>query len=179
MSAFTYNSMLQSNRTVAHPNLPQDESVKSNEPFCFVIGADTQFGMSSGCKDWTSEINASVKAVDYINSMSPQPLFVSVCGDLVDMEPSIFEGKFGSKEDRADIQKRQYSDFKEVWKRLHPSIPLVCLCGNHDVGNAPSAESIARFTSQIGDDYFAFWAKGCYIICLNTNLYNKLSKYLF
>lgn len=88
------------------------------------------------------------------------------------MEPSMFIDKFGTAEECIETQRLQYEDFKRTWKELDETIPLVCICGNHDVGNAPTPESIERYKSHFGDDYFAFWSKGCYFICLNTNLYN-------
>mmetsp|Transcript_17681 Transcript_17681/g.49079 ORF Transcript_17681/g.49079 Transcript_17681/m.49079 type:complete len:341 (+) Transcript_17681:506-1528(+) len=46
----------------------------------------------------------------------------------------------------------------------------VCLCGNHDVGNTPTKDSITRFSNAFGDDYLAFWANGTYNIALNSTL---------
>jgi hypothetical protein len=55
--------------------------------------------------------------------------------------------------------------------RLNPDIALVCLCGNHDVGNRPTPRSIARFRSAFGDEYLAFWSNGSYNIVLNNVLF--------
>jgi hypothetical protein len=71
-----------------------------------------------------------------------------------------------------DIQTAQNKDFVQIWDKLHPDIALVCLCGNHDVGNRPDRASIQRFTAQFGDDYLAFWAEDTYNIMLNTSLFN-------
>ena len=54
-------------------------------------------------------------------------------------------------------------------------IPLVCLCGNHDVGNRPNAVTIEEYKREFGDDYLAFWAGGCRCIVVNTSLYNDPS----
>ena len=32
----------------------------------------------------------------------------------------------------------------QVYSRLDPAIPMVCVCGNHDVGNSPTTQSIQR-----------------------------------
>lgn len=32
-----------------------------------------------------------------------------------------------------EIQDEQNKDFQNVWSGIDPDIPLVCLCGNHDV----------------------------------------------
>ena len=156
--------------TVVHPSLPQDTPGQPTD-FNFVVGADTQIGIRNKNVDWKYELDYCVRAVDYINALPTQPDFVCMCGDLVDLEPMMFEGKFGTKEECITVQRTQYSDFKEVFSKLKPDIPMVCICGNHDVGNRPTPESIERFTSQFGDDFFAFWCKKCYMICLNSNLY--------
>lgn len=166
---------VQRERTVFHPSLPDKRPEAVDENFSFVIAADCQLGMLKVNKDWNAEIESSRRAVAYINALPEKPAFVSMCGDICDMEPTMYAGRLGTKEYCVEIQHRQYIDFKDVWKNIDPSIPLVCLCGNHDVGNAPTVESINRFTSHFGDDYFAFWCKGCYCICLNTNLYNDKS----
>ena len=171
-SARRENSKMQRNRTLCHPCLNQErECLPSSEPFTFVVGADTQLGILTMSKDWTVETEYSEKAVQLINAMNPKPAFVSICGDLVDMEPMMFEGKYGTSEECIKTQALQYDDFQRTWAALDPDIPLVCLCGNHDVGNTPTVESIERFTSRFGDDYLGFWCRGCYMLCLNSNTF--------
>lgn len=69
------------------------------------------------------------------------------------------------------IQDEQNEDFKRIWSRLHPDIALVCLCGNHDLGNRPTPRSISRFRAAYGDEYLAFWVNGTYNICVNNVLF--------
>ena len=162
------------NRTVEHPDFLQtDQHIDpaNATAFKFVIGADTQLGIGSGSKSWDAEMAYSERAVAYINNMSPRPAFVNICGDLVDMEPTMFESHYGSRELCKTVQDKQYDDFKRIWSKLHKDIPIICLCGNHDVGNRPTRESIMNFKSKFGDDYFSFWCNGCFNICLNTNIY--------
>lgn len=106
--------------------------------------------------------------------MRPRPAFVCMCGDLVDMHPDLFQD-VGSREWRVQTQRKQFIDFQATFRRLDPSIPLLCLCGNHDVGNRPTRESIDIYKSFFGDDYFAFWCHGCYFICVNSNIYSDCS----
>jgi serine/threonine-protein phosphatase CPPED1 len=172
VNSFLSGVKIQANRTLNHPFLQQQkECSPCTEPFTFVVGADTQFGIITASKEWTVEKMYSEKAVAHINSMVPKPAFVSMCGDLVDMEAMMFEGKLGTKKECLDKQSAQYDDFEQIWSRLDPEIPLICLCGNHDVGNRPTVESIERFTSRFGDDYLAFWCRSCYMICLNSSTY--------
>jgi hypothetical protein len=165
-------------RTIWHESLPQSEENKectNTEPFTFVIGADTQLGISTQSRNWDVEMMYSERAVQYINALSPKPAFVSMCGDLVDMEPTLYMGPNRGLEECMATQEGQFADFKRIWGALDPSIPLLCVCGNHEVGNRPSAEAIDNFKSKFGDDYFSFWCKGCLCLCLNTNLYNDSS----
>lgn len=117
-----YQSILQ-DRTVHHPHL--DSRKSSTEPFCFVIGADTQLGMASVSSEWQTELNYCIKAINHINSMTQKPEFVCMCGDLVDMHPNLFN--MSTPEDRIKIQMQQYADFQECWQSLNPDIPLLCL----------------------------------------------------
>ena len=64
------------------------------------------------------------QTVNLLNSMSPKPAFFIVCGDLVDAFPDKWP----------EIRAAQEKDFLKVFKNLDPDIPLVCVCGNHDVG---------------------------------------------
>lgn len=66
---------------------------------------------------------------------------------------------------------QQEIDIKNVFTELDPSIPLVCVCGNHDVGEFPTRESIKRYTDHFGDDYFDFYCSGVHCIVLNSQFY--------
>ncbi len=62
-------------------------------------------------------------AVAMINAMKPVPLFVVVCGDLIHAFPK-----------NVEKGEQQVADLKKVFEQLHKEITLVCVCGNHDVG---------------------------------------------
>ena len=51
----------------------------------------------------------------------------------------------------------------------------MCVCGNHDVGNRPTKDTIANYQSTFGDDYFSFWHSGVQFIVLNSQLYEDCS----
>ena len=51
---------------------------------------------------------------------------------------------------------RQEADLKKVFESLDPGIPMLCVCGNHDIGNSPTHQTIERYTQNFGDDYFYF-----------------------
>jgi len=151
----------------------------------FIIAADTQFGIlmdgfAMAPPNWSSEIEISRKCVKQINLMTgkERPLYVCVCGDLVDTESS-FSGAIASWKkvmtgwERNLVFEQQVRDFKRVWAGLDQDIALVCLCGNHDVGNKPTRESIDHWTSQFGDDFLSFWVNGSFNICLNNCLFSN------
>lgn len=160
----------QKNRTIIHPNLDQaSQKRRLVAQHSFVVCADTQLGLTSANKEWETELAYARFAVRQINSLEPRPAFCCCCGDLVDMEYTFNRDR--PKEECHEIQDRQNEDFKKVWSKLHPDIGMVCVCGNHDVGNKPSPESIGRFTKAFGDDFLAFWCNGTYNIVLNSNLF--------
>lgn len=42
----------------------------------------------------------------------------------------------------------QEADFMKCYSRLDKSIPLVCVCGNHDIGNRPTVETIEGYRQE-------------------------------
>ncbi|GAX19101.1 hypothetical protein FisN_3Lh040 [Fistulifera solaris] len=187
----------QQGRTFRHASLPQESHSAPFEPFTFVVTADTQFGMidqnkKDNVSDSYAEVEYSRKAIAVINEMNPRPLFCCICGDLVDMTAEIYTNtpknkqqskaskdgtsstpRLWTKEECDAEQDEQFRVFQETWNELNQDIPLVCLCGNHDVGNRPNAASIDRFQKQFGDDYFAFWVRGSYNIVINSSLISQ------
>ena len=68
-------------------------------------------------------------------------------------------------------QRRQVSDFKRIYSKIDVKVPLICVCGNHDVGDRPTGQSINLYKSRFGDDYFTFYVERIKFIVLNTQLY--------
>jgi hypothetical protein len=151
------------------------EIESSRRHYSFIVCADTQIGMTSQNKEWETELQYSREAIIKINATEPKPLFVSICGDLVDMEWTFYENSNAafSRADCDRIQDQQNKDFQETWSLLDHNIPLICMCGNHDLGNRPTKTSIERFKSAFGDDYLAFWTNGSYNIVLNSVLFSN------
>lgn len=194
----------QRNRTLDFPTLPQPseeqseeksnnddaettEMVRTRPSHRFIITADTQFGIlmdgfAMENPSWDTEIEISRRAINKINAMkgAERPLYVCVCGDLVDTEGSFCQAMASWKKvmkewERHLVFQQQISDWKEVWSHLDDDIALVCLCGNHDVGNRPTAKSIQTWKCAFGDDYLAFWVNGTYNIALNNCLFSDPS----
>lgn len=51
----------------------------------------------------------------------------------------------------------QERDLKAALSGTDPSIPLVFVSGNHDLGNTPQASTVDQYCRAWGDDYFSFW----------------------
>lgn len=126
-------------------------------PFFFAQLADTQFGMFDKDERWEKETALFSRAVERINQLKPR--FVIVCGDLVNKVT-------GPK------HAEQVREFQRIARQIDPSIPLVCVCGNHDVGNRPTATTLATYRREFGDDWFSFQVGGTYGIVLNSSLYS-------
>lgn len=132
--------------------------------FTFIQLADPQFGMLNNNDSWEVEVEFLSRAIQVINVMQPMPRFVVVCGDLVNAFPDKDTKQKGT-------QAEQVKDFKAVVSQLRPEIVPVCVCGNHDIGDKPTPETISLFRSRFGDDYFEFRVGGVQFIVLNTSLY--------
>ena len=130
-------------------------------PMFFMQMADSQLGMAQtfAASDmgnamppgWANEEAMLKKAIAEINRL--RPAFAIVCGDLINAYP----GEDGSESSERNAQT---FDFQMACEAVDPTIPLVCVCGNHDVGNRPTPASIRSFTRSFGDDYFSFLVDG-------------------
>lgn len=134
-------------------------------PFHFVQAADSQFGMIDSYvhkrlePGWLEEIELCEKLVQVCLQMSPRPLFMIICGDLIDSLPA------------SEIGSRQVVDFKRIFAKLKGQIPLVCVCGNHDVGDEPTEKTISDYKQRFGDDYFYFTKNDILFIVINSQFY--------
>lgn len=137
------------------PGFSQEREGKWTGPFLFIHGADTQLGLKDNWnkipeenRNWQDEVELTKLAIKCVNELRPRPRFFVVCGDMIDAFP-------GTRNYEA-----QFADFKMAFQQLDPEIPLVCVCGNHDIGDQPTVETIARYRSNYGDDYYSFWVGG-------------------
>lgn len=151
------------------PGFEKEKESSWKGPFFFIQGSDTQFGMIATYikhlpePTWDKEISLAKQCIQTINAMNPRPKFFIICGDLVDAMP-------GTK-----YRSAQEEDFIKVLKELHPDIPLVCVCGNHDVGNTPTPSAIQDYRDKFGDDYFTFYCAGVKFIVLNSQYFEDPS----
>jgi 3',5'-cyclic AMP phosphodiesterase CpdA len=118
----------------------------------FIQMSDPQFGMYTKDADFAHETANFEFAIAAANRL--KPAFVVVTGDLTN--------KAG---DAAQI-----AEYRRIAAKLDPAIKLYSVPGNHDVGNEPTAESLARYREHYGRDYYSFRSGDIYGIVLNSNL---------
>jgi 3',5'-cyclic AMP phosphodiesterase CpdA len=118
----------------------------------FIQMTDPQFGMYTENKGFAQETANFEFAVATANRL--KPAFVVLTGDLVN----------------AAGDAAQIAEFKRVAARLDPNIRLFLMPGNHDVGNEPTNESLAKYREQFGPDYYTFRMGDITGIVLNSSL---------
>ncbi|XP_077481221.1 serine/threonine-protein phosphatase CPPED1 isoform X2 [Stigmatopora argus] len=154
------------NRTFG--GLSEDLEREWTGPFYFIQAADPQLGLmkawregdcDGGGDEWAEEVELTKRAVEATNRLRPRPRFMVLCGDLVHAMPG------------TPFREDQERDLKMVLKDTDPSIPLVFVSGNHDLGNTPTPATVEQYCRAWGDDYFSFWVGGVLFLVLNSQLY--------
>jgi serine/threonine-protein phosphatase CPPED1 len=118
----------------------------------FLQMSDPQFGMYSKDHDFEHETANFDFAIATANRL--KPAFVVVTGDLVNQAGNA----------------AQIAEYHRIAAKLDPAIKLYSLPGNHDVGNEPTKESLARYRERFGPDYYAFRSGSIAGFVLNSNL---------
>ncbi|SPE35618.1 Metallophosphoesterase [Candidatus Sulfopaludibacter sp. SbA3] len=121
-------------------------------PPTFIQMSDPQFGMFTANKSFEHETVNFEFAIATANRL--KPAFVVVTGDLINQSGD----------------KAQTAEYKRIAAKLSPAIKLYNVPGNHDVGNEPAKESLARYRERFGPDYYSFRSGGMEGIVLNSNL---------
>ncbi|XP_040885493.1 serine/threonine-protein phosphatase CPPED1 [Toxotes jaculatrix] len=152
--------------------LTEDAEREWTGPFCFIQAADPQLGLMKAWRDgdcdgggdiWEEEVELTKQAVEAVNQLRPRPRFMVLCGDLVHAMPD------------TPFREGQERDLKAALKGTDPSIPLVFVSGNHDLGNTPTPSTVEQYCSAWGDDYFSFWVGGVLCLVLNSQLFYDAS----
>lgn len=113
----------------------------------FVQLCDTQLGMGG----YEADKTRFALAVKTINALKVD--WVVICGDLVN----------DGNSDEA------VADFKSIAADF--TMPVYLAPGNHDVGNEPTPESLARYRKLQGADYYAVNTHGYKLVVVNTQLW--------
>jgi 3',5'-cyclic AMP phosphodiesterase CpdA len=105
----------------------------------------------------TMDSEANLKsAIAAINKLRPK--FVVITGDLTATNPS---------DPAHDVQ---CDSFRKSMARLSDSIPAMYVPGARDVGDAPTADSLDRYRSKFGADFYGAWFGGVRCLVLNSPL---------
>ncbi len=83
-----------------------------------------------------------------------KPAFVVITGDLVNQAGNAAE----------------IAEYRRIASKLDKSIPIYNVPGNHDLGNAPTADSLAAYRKSFGRDYYTFRAAGVTAFVLDSAL---------
>lgn len=118
----------------------------------FIQMSDPQFGMFTKDASFEHETVNFEFAIATANRL--KPAFVVITGDLIN--------KGGDA--------AQAAEFQRISAKLDPKIRLFSIPGNHDVGNEPTAESLALYRERFGKDYYSFRIGDIAGFVLNSNL---------
>lgn len=121
-------------------------------PFFFLQFSDPQFGMFTADKDFAQETANFEFAIATANRL--HPAFVVVTGDLVN-KPG----------DAAQI-----AEYRRIASKLDSAIPLYNVPGNHDVGNAPTPDTVGAYVRAFGPDHYTFTYQGLIGIVVNSTI---------
>ena len=130
----------------------------TSDDYFFIQLADTQFGMFTGDKDFAQETANYEFVVANINRLRPR--FVVICGDLIN--------KVGDQV--------QTAEYLRITGKIDKSIPVYAVAGNHDVGNEPTAETLAYYRQHFGPDRYSFVQGSLYGIVINSGLVSGPAK---
>jgi serine/threonine-protein phosphatase CPPED1 len=126
--------------------------------FFFIQLSDPQFGMFTADRDFAQETANFEFAVAAINRL--KPAFVVITGDLVNRPGDTV----------------QIAEYDRIKARVAPAIPVYDMPGNHDVENAPTAESVAAYRARGGRDRYVFTHQDFTGVVLNSSLLHTPDK---
>jgi len=126
----------------------------------FIVMSDPQFGMFLQNRSFEHETANFEFAIATANRL--KPAFVVVTGDLVNK----------------DGDEAQIAEYKRIAGHLNRGIRLFSVPGNHDVGNEPTAATLAAYRKSFGEDYYTFRVGDVTGIVLNSNLEKAPDKVL-
>ncbi len=90
------------------------------------------------------------QAIAHTNRLRPD--LVVMCGDMT--------------HNADDLD--QLNEFRRITAKLDNTIPMYWVAGNHDAGNRPTPETLARYRQRFGQDNYSFDHKGWHFVVLNS-----------
>jgi len=123
------------------------------EPYFFIQMADPQLYWGS-VASWK-------QAISRANAL--KPVFVVVCGDLLNCHGSLAKRDWKKDEERA-------RDYLAGAAGLDKSIPIHHLAGNHDVCNVPTPKTLEWYTKRFGKLWYRFSHSGDFFMAIESDL---------
>ena len=99
---------------------------------------------------FADETSLYEKAIAEANRLRPD--FVVMCGDMT--------------QDADDLA--QLGELRRITAELDDSIPMYWVAGNHDVGDRPTAGTLAQYRQRFGADNYSFDHKGSHFVVINS-----------
>ena len=127
-------------------------------PFFFIQASDPQFGMYAKDREFHQETANWQFVIANVNRL--HPAFLVVTGDLT------------NKTGDAD----QVTEYKRITTQLDGTIHLYNVPGNHDIGNEPTAATLAAYRRNFGRDYYSFREGEFFAIVLDSVLMKAPAK---
>eukprot|EP00921_Rhytidocystis_pertsovi_P014016 GHVQ01022827.1.p1 GENE.GHVQ01022827.1~~GHVQ01022827.1.p1 ORF type:complete len:325 (+),score=48.63 GHVQ01022827.1:93-1067(+) len=115
----------------------------------FVVMADPQLGFLHNNTDWSEEAARLRLVLDHALK-EHKPTFVIIVGDMAQKFP---------EQENQEIRVQQVEEFISTVQRVaaqHAHTDILTVCGNHDVGNRPSTDTVERHEQVFGDSYYTF-----------------------
>eukprot|EP00066_Takifugu_rubripes_P013812 XP_011603078.1 PREDICTED: serine/threonine-protein phosphatase CPPED1 isoform X2 [Takifugu rubripes] len=130
---------------------------------CNVFDSETQ----SQCSVWTSDLPRKWGIFIALDRLNNIPTGFVKLKSFTLINPSCNSDRDGG----SSYKELQERDLKAVLTGTDPSIPLVFVSGNHDLGNTPTPSSVEQYCKCWGDDYFSFWVGGVFCLVLNSQFF--------
>lgn len=135
--------------------------------FYFIQLSDPQFGLEHSNVEWAAERAMLNRSIHLINALAPR--FVVATGDLQNYLPT----NTGSGEPGVE----QAQQVQEVLMRLDDGIPLRAIVpGNHDIGYAPTVQTLNHYEQRWGADRGTFDEGGVRFVAVDSQLYFNASQ---
>jgi serine/threonine-protein phosphatase CPPED1 len=128
---------------------------QESKPYFFIQMTDPQMGYAANNANFEQETANFEFAIAAVNRL--KPVFVVITGDLLNKPES----------------DEQVNEYLRIVKKLDPAIHLYQMPGNHDIGNDPSPETIAKYASKFGPDHYSFRERDTAGIVLDSTPINS------
>jgi 3',5'-cyclic AMP phosphodiesterase CpdA len=138
--------------------------------FFVVQISDPQFGLEHANARWQEEQAMLNETIRLINRLAPR--LVVITGDLQNFLPTPAGAAWPMAAQSGHLGAEQVASVKQSLSLLDSSIPIrATIPGNHDLGYAPTVDTLDAFERNWGGDHTAFSEGGVDFIAIDSQLY--------